>query len=138
MVALKEMYLYMYSLEEISRNIKEMRLKVHFQERLICRVTHKVWAYNDDQKLFKYDYVEVGYDTITLKNQNLKNFKSWKSANFSYEIREQNSISNKFSKTTKFFYEIREFFFVVFVLKCTQREHVHNLNRRWARSALKA
>ena len=136
MVALKEMYLYMYSLEEISRNIKEMRLKVHFQERLICRVTHKVWAYNDDQKLFKYDYVEVGYDTITLKNQNLKNFKSWKSANFSYEIREQNSISNKFSKTTKFFHEIRELFFV-FVLKCTQREHVHNLNRRWARSALK-
>ena len=36
-------------------------------------------------------------------------FKSWKSANFFYEIRKQNSISNKFSKTTKFFHDIREF-----------------------------
>ena len=57
--------------------------------------------------------------------------------NFFYEIREQKSITNKFSKSTKFFHEIRELFFV-FVLKCTQREDVHNLNIRWARSALKA
>ena len=42
---------------------------------------------------------------------------------FFYEIREQNSISNKFSKITKFFMKSANFLFV-FVLKCTQREHV--------------
>ena len=35
-----------------------------------------------------------------------------------------------------FFLNLQNFFF--FVLKCKQKEHVHNLNRRWARSALKA
>ena len=67
----------------------------------------------------------------------VKFLKILKIRDFFYEIREQNSIFNKFLKTTKFFHEIRELFFV-FVLKCTQREHVHNLNRRWARSTLKA
>ena len=33
------------------------------------------------------------------------------------------------------FLKIHNFFFI-FVLKCNQKEHVHNLNRRWARSAL--
>jgi len=42
------------------------------------------------------------------------------------------------------FLKIRECFFknplnfFFFVLKCKQKEHVHNLSRRWARSALKA
>ena len=35
------------------------------------------------------------------------------------------------------FLKIRKIFFF-FVLKCKQKEHVHNLNRRWAQSALKA
>ena len=42
----------------------------------------------------------------------------------------------KFRKSTIFFIKSAKFFF--YVLKCTQREHVHNLNRRWARSAQKA
>ena len=33
------------------------------------------------------------------------------------------------------FLKIREIVFF-FVFKCKQKEHVHNLNRRWARSAL--
>jgi len=36
-----------------------------------------------------------------------------------------------------FFLDPQNFFFFD-VLKCKQKEHVHNLNRRWARSALKA
>ena len=55
---------------------------------------------------------------------------------FFYEIREQKSITNKFSKSTNFFHEICELFFV-FVLKCTEREHVYNLNRRSELSTLK-
>jgi len=44
----------------------------------------------------------------------------------------------KFLKIRDFFFlKIRKNFFF-FVLKCKQKEHVHNLNRRWARSALKA
>ena len=35
-----------------------------------------------------------------------------------------------------FFHEIREFFLFVFVLKCIQREHVYNLNRRKARNRI--
>ena len=41
----------------------------------------------------------------------VKNLNSWKSANFFLKI-------------------CKKFFF--FVLKCKQKEHVHNLNRRWA------
>ena len=63
-------------------------------------------------------------------------YRFWKSANFFSEICEQNLISNKFSKSTKFFHEISELFYD-FVLKCTQREHIHKLNRRLAQSALK-
>ena len=51
----------------------------------------------------------------------------------------QNSISIKFFKILKIheiFCENPRIIFVFF--RCTQREHVHNLNRRWARSALKA
>ena len=43
----------------------------------------------------------------------------------------------KFLKIREFFLKIRKTFFI-FVLKCKQKEHVHNLNRRWVRSALKA
>jgi len=43
----------------------------------------------------------------------------------------------KFLKIRDFFLKIRKIFFF-FVFKCKQKEHVHNLNRRWARSALKA
>ena len=42
----------------------------------------------------------------------------------------------KFLKIREFFLKIRKIFF--FVLKCKGKEHVHNLNRRWAQSALKA
>jgi len=37
----------------------------------------------------------------------------------------------KFLKIREFFLKIRKIFFF-FVLKCKQKEHVHNLNRRWA------
>ena len=40
-------------------------------------------------------------------------------------------------ENSRFIFWIREIFFF-FVLKCTQKEYVHNLNRRWARCALKA
>ena len=40
----------------------------------------------------------------------------------------------KFCKKLKFL-KIRKIFF--FVLKCKRKEHVHNLNRRGAQSALK-
>ena len=40
-------------------------------------------------------------------------------------------------KSAIFFLKIRKSFFF-FVLKCKQKEHVYNLNRRWALSALKA
>ena len=43
----------------------------------------------------------------------------------------------KFLKIRDFFFKNPQNFFF-FVLKCKQKEHVHNLNRRWARSALKA
>jgi len=43
----------------------------------------------------------------------------------------------KFLKICEFFLKIRKIFFI-FVLKCKQKEHVHNLIRRWARRALKA
>ena len=43
----------------------------------------------------------------------------------------------KFLKIRDFFLKIRKIVFI-FVLKCKQKEHVHNLNRIWARSALKA
>jgi len=43
----------------------------------------------------------------------------------------------KFLKIRECFLKIRKIFFF-FVLKCKQKEHAHNLNRRWARSALKA
>jgi len=43
----------------------------------------------------------------------------------------------KFLKIREFIFKIRNIFFF-FVLKCKQKEHVHNLNRRWERSALKA
>ena len=43
----------------------------------------------------------------------------------------------EFLKIREFFLKVRKIFFF-FVLKCKQKEHVHNLNRRWARSALKA
>ena len=43
----------------------------------------------------------------------------------------------KFWKSTIFFYKNRKIIFG-FDLQCIQREHVHNWNRRWARSALKA
>ena len=45
------------------------------------------------------------------------------------------NFQKKISKSMKFFNEIRELFVC---LKCTQREHVHNLNRRLVWSALKA
>jgi len=44
---------------------------------------------------------------------------------------------SKFLKIRELFLKIRKIFFF-FVSKCKQKEHVHNLNRRWARSALKA
>jgi len=43
----------------------------------------------------------------------------------------------KFLKIREFFVKIRKIIFF-FVFKCKQKEHVKNLNRRWARSALKA
>ena len=43
----------------------------------------------------------------------------------------------KFLKIREFFFKNPQNFFF-FVLKCKQKEHVHNLNRRWARGALKA
>ena len=42
----------------------------------------------------------------------------------------------KFLKIHEFLFKIRKKFFF-FVLKCKQKEHVRNSNRRWARSALK-
>jgi len=42
----------------------------------------------------------------------------------------------KFLKIRDFFFKSAKIFF--FVFKCKQKEHVHNLNRRWARGALKA
>ncbi len=46
--------------------------------------------------------------------------------------------SNKLSEMwSTFFSKLRNIFFF-FVLKCKQKEHVPNLNRRWAQSALKA
>jgi len=42
-----------------------------------------------------------------------------------------------FWKSANFFFKNPQNFFI-FVLKCKQKEHVHNLNRRWARSARKA
>ena len=40
----------------------------------------------------------------------------------------------KFWKSTKFFWKSANY--ICFVLRCTQREHVHNLFRRWAQSTL--
>ena len=42
----------------------------------------------------------------------------------------------KFLKIHEFSFKIRKIFF--FVLKCKQKEYVHNLNRKWSRSSLKA
>ena len=43
----------------------------------------------------------------------------------------------KFLKIRDFFFKSAKVFSSLF-FKCKQKEHVHNLNRRWARSALKA
>jgi len=43
----------------------------------------------------------------------------------------------KFLKIREFFFKNPQNFFF-FVFKCKQKEHVHNLNRRWAQSAQKA
>ena len=44
----------------------------------------------------------------------------------------------KFLKIREFIFKNPQNFYLFFVLKCKQKEHVHNLKRRWARSALKA
>ena len=49
----------------------------------------------------------------------------------------QNSIFENFEIPRNCFIKSAKFLFV-FVLQCTQRKHVHNWSRRWARSALKA
>ena len=49
----------------------------------------------------------------------------------------KNSVFKRFWKSAKFYlWNLR--FFGGFVLQSKQREHVHNSNRRWTRSALKA
>ena len=48
----------------------------------------------------------------------------------------KNQFPMNFQKPRNFFMKSANFF-LFFVLKCTKREHVHNLNRRWARSITK-
>ena len=43
----------------------------------------------------------------------------------------------KFWKSMEFFDNFREIICFLLVLQCTQREHVHNCNRRWEWSTLK-
>ena len=85
---------------------------------------------------FEGHHVTLGQELsmIKIKNLCLKVFYFCKNIQ-NFEV--PRIFSNKFSKTTKLFHEIRELDFV-FVLKCTQREHVHNLIRRWGAKRPKA